>query len=47
MAKYYLINATLEIKAKSLQSAMKKLEPLTRRKMFKVIKLEYNGASKK
>ena len=47
MKKTYTIHATIEIKAKTLDQALKDLEPLTHRKKFRVVKLEYKGAEKK
>ena len=45
--KTYNILVTIEIKAHSLKDALNKLEPLTKRKKFKVLKMGYNGMSKK
>ncbi|MHA1705692.1 MAG: hypothetical protein ACTSUX_06380 [Promethearchaeota archaeon] len=47
MNKIYAMHITIEIKARSLESALKKLEPLKNRKKYKVVKIEYANAYRK
>lgn len=46
MKKTYSILIALEIKAQSLEKALKQLENLKHRKKFRVIGMKYNGAYK-